>query len=268
MSRTIPRSAGRSVFGADGNAYAAYRPDYPERVNELLRASGAITPSAIVFEIGPGTGQATERLLGMAESVTAIEADDRFVPILEQRLQDAPGLQIIRNTFEDAELPDAAYDLGIAATSFHWLEPDSALAKIHRILRPGGWWAMWWTVFGDPDAVDPFQQRTHHLFEKLNNSPSHPEGSRLPFALDTAQRSAELARAGFTDVIVETIRWSPILTTQQVVGLTATFSPVAILEDGARNRFLTEIGEIAEAEFSGQVQRNFVTPVYLARKPE
>ena len=38
----------------------------------------------------------------------------------------------------------------VAATALHWLDPASTIAKIGRAVRPGGWFAAWWTVFADP----------------------------------------------------------------------------------------------------------------------
>ncbi|UXR95206.1 hypothetical protein FY157_26070 (plasmid) [Agrobacterium tumefaciens] len=46
------------------------------------------------------------------------------------------------------------------------------------------------------------------------------------------------------------------------------FLPVARLPEAERSRFLSEIGRIADEEFGGHVRRNFVTAIYLARKPE
>lgn len=265
----ISLEEGRSAFGANSEAYNAARPDYPPRVYEILREHGAVSDATRVFEIGAGTGLATAPLLALGCTITAIEPDARLAATLKERLghQGLP-LSIIPSSFEDSLLPPAAFDLGVAAMAFHWLQPDSALAEVFRLLRPGGWWAMWWTVFGDPADMDPFQRRTQALFQPLSLSPSHAAGSNRPFALDKDARMAELQAAGFTDAIYEEIRWSLRLTTRQVVALTATFSPVARLPETERCRFLSEIERIADEEFAGQVCRKFVTAMYLARKPK
>jgi SAM-dependent methyltransferase len=44
--------------------------------------------------------------------------------------------------FEDYAAPDASVDLVASATAFHWLDPQVALPKIARLLRPGGWLAV------------------------------------------------------------------------------------------------------------------------------
>jgi len=269
MPDVIPLEEGRSAFGANSEAYSDARPDYPPRVYEILRDHGAASQAAEVFEIGPGTGQATASLLTLGCTITAIEPDARLAATLSDRLGHySPSLTIAQCSFEDSLLPSAGFDLGVAAMAFHWLQQDSALAKVFRLLRPGGWWAMWWNVFGDPADMDPFQRRTQALFQPLSRSPSHAVGSDRPFALDKDVRMGELQAAGFRNVTYEEIRWTPTLTTRQVVALTATFSPVARLPEGERSWFLSEIGRIADEEFHGQVRRNFVTAIYLARKPE
>lgn len=269
MADVIPLKEGRSVFGVNSEAYLDARPDYPPRVYEILHDRGAASQGAKVFEIGAGTGQATEPLLALGCTITAIEPDGCLAATLKERLKNyGSRLTIMQSSFEDSLLPSASFDLGVAAMAFHWLQQESALAKVFGLLRSGGWWAMWWTVFGDPTDMDPFQRRTQALFEPLSRSPSHAAGSDLPFALDKNLRIAELQGAGFRNVTYEEIRWTPMLTTRQVQGLTATFSPVALLTEPERARFLNEIGHIADEEFGGSVRRNFVTSIYLAQKPD
>ncbi|MFU3762288.1 class I SAM-dependent methyltransferase [Pseudomonas aeruginosa] len=269
MADVIPFEEGRSAFGVNPGAYTDARPDYPPRVYEMLHDCGAASQNARTFEIGAGTGQATGPLLALGCTITVIEPDGRLTTMLGERLKSyGSSLTIMQSPFEDSWLPPTSFDLGVAAMAFHWLQQDSALAKVFGLLRPGGWWAMWWTVFGDPTDMDPFQRRTQALFQPLSRSPSHVAGLDRPFALDKDVRMAELQEAGFKHVMYEEIRWTPTLTTQQVQGLTATFSPVARLTEPERVRLLNEIGHIADEEFGGSVRRSFVTPIYLAQKPD
>ncbi|EGJ8568808.1 methyltransferase domain-containing protein [Salmonella enterica] len=269
MLNIISLTEGRHVFGADSEGYNHARPDYPQRVYEILREHDIAHKESNVFEIGAGTGQATEPLLALGCKVTAIEPDARLADTLCKRLNHyGSSLEIIRSSFEDSSLPSNMFDSGISAMSFHWLQPETALMQVFELLRPGGWWAMWWTVFGDPLNMDAFQHRTQALFKPLSLSPSHTAGFSRPCALDKDMRITELQSAGFRDVFYEEIRWSSILTTRQVVDLTATFSPVSRLPEEERKRFLNQIEKIADEEFGGLVQRNFITAIYLTRKPE
>src|SRR5471030_2396814 len=135
------KAFGAVAFGGDAAGYDSALPDYPPWVFDLLCERCGLAPGAAVFEIGAGTGTATRRLLALgADPLADIEPDARMAARLRQTAADS-ALQIIAATFETANLQGARYDLGVCATAFHWLDEDEALAKIARLLRPGGWWA-------------------------------------------------------------------------------------------------------------------------------
>src|ERR1700733_10841664 len=59
----IDRSFGRRAFGADPASYHSVRPQYPDWVFAALVERCDLADGTTVFEIGPGTGTATRRLL-------------------------------------------------------------------------------------------------------------------------------------------------------------------------------------------------------------
>jgi len=173
------------------------------------------------------------------------------------------ALNVVVSTFEDVTLHDSEFDLGVCATAFHWLEEDSALAKVARLLRPGGWWAMMWNVFGDNSRPDPFHEATKRLLE----GPIGPSaGTRgIPFALDVEARIEALRRIKAFDVVEDhSSVWSLELDPDQTEALYATFSEINIRQD--RQTVLTELGRIAREEFQGRVTRNMTTNLYIARR--
>ena len=73
----IDRSEGRILFGLDPAAYDRARPDYPDRVYDVLRELCDLTASSRVLEIGAGSGNVTRRLIELGVgSVVAIEPDE------------------------------------------------------------------------------------------------------------------------------------------------------------------------------------------------
>ncbi len=180
---SIDREFGRQAFGVDPQGYHAVRPAYPEWVFETLRERCGLAHDAATFEIGAGTGTATRSLLDCgAAPLVAVEPDERMAEFLRRTIPDE-ALTVIASPFEDAVLPEAAFDLGVCATAFHWLNEEQALAKVANLLRPGGWWAMVWNVFGDRDRPDPFHEATKALLAGPL-SPSAGSGvCRLPWTL-------------------------------------------------------------------------------------
>ena len=257
------RDEGRHVFGKAAAIYAAARPDYPDRVYDILRDRCQLGPTSRIVEIGAGSGQATKRLLEVGAHVVAVEPSEALAGHLRAALK-AQRLEVVVAAFEDVDLAPSSFDLVTAATAFHWLEPGQALPKIASILRPGGWLAVWWNVFGDPDRPDPFHAATEPLLRDLAPGPS--AGARgLPYALDVAARTAELENHGFEDVEHEAERWTLRLDAPQTRRLYETYSNIARLPDSQREMVLAEIERIAAVEFGGRVERQMVTPVYTAR---
>ena len=261
----ISLSDGRHLFGNDPTAYAQARPDYPDTLYERLITRCGLRPGTSVFEIGPGPGIATRRLLSLGASpLRAIEPDPRLVAFLRETSQ-TESLEIDQASFDEAVLPEAAFDLGVAATSFHWLEQSSALAKVYRLLKPGGWWAMWWNQFGSEEP-DEFQRATDHLFAETADSPSWIREKRIPFAFDRPNRLQDLSAAGFKDVEIEL--WSSSLTcdTARLVALYSTFSPIQALEPDSRRKFLSNLARIADDQFGGRVERALLNILYTGQR--
>lgn len=258
---------GRRAFGADAANYDSARPEYPERVYEILRERCGLRPGAATFEIGAGTGLATRKLLAMGASpLFAVEPDERLAAVMRRRSPDST-LHVVGTPFEDAVLPVDSFDLGTAATSFHWVDPRKALAKVSTLLRPGGWWACWWNVFGDHERHDPFHDATSDLLAGQRQSPSENAGNPIPFPLDRQKRVADLEVGGaFEDIGVEILKWTLVLDPGQVRALYATYSPFAWLDEAERNRLLDELAHIAATEFAGRVVRNMCTAIYTARR--
>ncbi len=260
---TIDRDFGRRAFGLDPDGYHAARPLYPDWVFETLCERCGLAYGTALFEIGAGTGKATRRLLDLgANPLVAIEPDSRLAAFLRKTNGDG-ALRVIVSSFEDAVLEKTSFDLGVSATAFHWLDEDMALAKVAGLLRPGGWWAAVWNVFGDDSRPDPFHQATQLLLK----GPASPSAGTcdVPFALDAEARIEALQRTGAFDRIErQTSAWSLELDPEQTVALYATYSNINIRSD--REAVLTELGRVAREKFHGRVIRNMITSLYIARR--
>jgi len=260
----IPLSDGKRLFGNDPKVYAWARPEYPDVLYDRLITRCGLSRETSVFEIGPGPGLATRRLLSLGISrLRAIEPDPRLAAFLRESIGTS-FLEIEQASFDEAMLPEAAFDLGVAATSFHWLEQGAALPKVYRSLRPGGWWAMWWNHIGSEEP-DEFQRVTDHLFTGTADSPSWSE-NRIPFALDRDARLQDLSVNGFRDTEVQLWRSSLSYDTSRLVALYSTFSPIQALAPDSRQQFLNGLARIADEQFGGHIDRPMITVLYTARR--
>ena len=262
----IDRGEGRRLFGADPAAYDRARPGHPERVYEVLVERCELGPGARVLEIGPGTGQATRRLLELgAAHVLAVEPDPALAAYLGRAVDER--VEIAFAAIEDVELPKASFDLAAAASSFHWVDEASGLDRAFAALRPGGWVALWWTEFGVPDERDAFIEATTPLLQGLARSPSKDARGGLSHARDAEARLAAMRAAGFVAAETVVVRWRTSWNTAGIRALYGTFSPIARLEAARRGEILDGVSRIADEGFGGRVERTLLTTLYTARKP-
>jgi SAM-dependent methyltransferase len=267
----IPREDGRRLFGLDPAGYDAARPGHPDRVYEVLVERCGLADGARLLEIGPGTGQATRRLLALGADVTAIEPDPMLVDYLGSA---APGRLTIRHaTLEEVELPREAFEVAVGASSFHWVDETMGLATVFDALRPGGWIALWWTLFGpDPDG---FQEAVAGSVDtvcaahgvELERSPTMRGDDAPRFGLDVDARRAALAEAGYERCDHELVAWTHTWDSAGIRALYGSFSPQLRLPPETRAAVLDAVSAIAE-QFGGRIVLQLSTSLYTARRPD
>lgn len=266
MPRQVPRRIQKGVFGRDPGAYDRARLAYPKRVYEILTTHCGLHPGSAVFEIGPGTGIATRELLRLgADPIILIERDRRLARFLRTRWGDRDDrVQIAVAPFERVVLPSHGFDLGVAATSFHWLPERLALRKIARLLKPGGWWAAWNNHYRDPYRPSSFHRALQPLYREVFG-PSESGHTRARARKDRGDRLRALASLGaFERISREDIRWAVTLGTRRLQRLWGSFSEIVTLPPGKRAWFLAELGQLVDERFQGTVEIPMLTPIYTA----
>lgn len=122
-------------FGGAAHRYDAYRPRYPDQLVDDLFAFGAHR----VLDVGAGTGIASMQLAERGADVLAVEPDARMASIAQEK-----GIPTEIAAFERWEPAGRRFDLVVFAASFHWVDPEVALPKVHDILSAGGKLALIW----------------------------------------------------------------------------------------------------------------------------
>ncbi|MDE1820028.1 MAG: class I SAM-dependent methyltransferase [Euryarchaeota archaeon] len=269
MATALPKRLGRRIFGTDPAVYNRVRFGYPPRVHEILQRRCGLVPGSRVFEIGPGTGIATRELLMLgANPLTVVEPDPRLARYLGGHLcRFRSRVRIVNAPFERAQLEEGGYDLGAAATSFHWLNERVALRKVARALRPEGWWASWSNLHGDLEHPGPFHRAIQPLYGRPSGQPPKWAQGGASLAKQQAERlHAIRASRCFDRATAEVVRWPVTLSTSRVVALWSTFSDIRVLPVAKRRQFLLGLARISDDEFGGTVRFKIVTPIVTARR--
>jgi SAM-dependent methyltransferase len=254
----------RSAFDVIPEIYDRARPEYPPQLFDDLLAYLGSSGAPDVLEIGPGTGQATRSLLARGARVTAVELGPNLASFLAAKFEAEDRLQVVWDAFEDAQLESNRYDLVLAATSFHWIDPAVRLSKSHGILRPGGVLAVIETNQvrsaadrGFFDRCFPIYRR-HRPGERRTKSPGE---DLIPPAFAELQGSHL-----FDDAHFWRYRWDQTYTTAAYADLVLSYSNTQDMEPGPRAALVADLCALVDAEFNGYVVRPLVITLAACRR--
>ncbi len=134
--------------------YVRYRPDYPVPVIDLLRDKCELRETAVIGDIGSGTGILSRLFLQSGNPVYGVEPNDEMRTAAEKLLTEYARFTSINGTAEATTLPEHCADFVVAGQAFHWFDPVEASRELRRILKPNGWAVLIWNM--RDDSGSPF----------------------------------------------------------------------------------------------------------------
>jgi ubiquinone/menaquinone biosynthesis C-methylase UbiE len=131
------------VMGAAGSAWLEREDRQQEENTALAIAKMDLSPSAIVADIGAGTGYYSFKLCEKLPQgkVYAVEIQDEMIAALEKRKAALRNrnVEIIKGSVMSPNLPDHSVDLAIMVDVYHELEyPYEMLQSIKKALKKDG----------------------------------------------------------------------------------------------------------------------------------
>ena len=119
---------------------------------KLRVTQGYLRPDMRLLEFGCGTGGTAIALAPHVAHILAIDFSERMLEKARQRAHEA---EVTNITFERADittlpLPDQPYDMVLGLSILHLLkDPDAVIARVYRMLRPGGYFVSSTACLGD-----------------------------------------------------------------------------------------------------------------------
>ena len=131
--------------------YVKYRPHYPTAVLACLQEECGLTETAVIADIGSGTGILTKLFLDNGNRVYGVEPNDEMREAAESYLADYAKFVSVNGRSEATTLPDHSVEFITAGQAFHWFQWQETKAEFKRILKPNGIVALVWNErhYGD-----------------------------------------------------------------------------------------------------------------------
>ena len=254
----------RETFDSAAELYDRVRPGYPGRLYLDLLLETGLQPGARVLEIGPGTGQATKQMARAGFTVTAVELGANLAAVARRNLEPYPLCSVEVADFMTWPLPEEPFELVYSATAFHWLDPQTRLAKCRAALRPGGWLAVWdsWHCAG---GTAQFFIDAQECYERWD--PATPQNLRLT---EPEQLESNVARVttldGFEKPIHKRYYWEQTYTAEAYLDVLRTYSGHIALPERARQGLFDCIRDLIDNRYGGHITKAYLTRITMARR--
>jgi ubiquinone/menaquinone biosynthesis C-methylase UbiE len=253
----------RTTFNQVASNYDIARPGYPDALFDEVTSRSSSQAGGLALEIGCGTGQATLPFAQRGWRIHCLDIGADMLKIAAQNLSAYRNVSFELTAFEDWTAQPATFDLLYAATAFHWVPDYIRYSKTALVLRPGGWMAEFSNQHPRPYTgffveVQPIYERIPEMVGK-----SDP----LPTSVEISRHTEEIERTGlFQKVEVLTYPWVKTYTTAEYLRLLMSYSGHIALDEDRRQALLQAIADLIDTRYQGQVERPYLTVLYLGKK--
>jgi SAM-dependent methyltransferase len=254
----------KSWYGGVAQAYDQARPRYPQALLQRVLELAKLPEPANLLELGCGPGIATLPLAKLGYSMVCLEPSRSACELAQRYCAAYPDVAIRNTSFEEWPLEPESFDAVVAATSFHWLDPELRHRKAAAALRDRGVLILLW------------------------NTPPQPS-YEISQALDTVYRRHAPTLAGYEDhatqaenlhkiaqMTVDSGYFQPPLSEQLICEATysigdyllllSTLSPYIALAAPQRDALFADLAAVLEQHCGQYLQTSYLSAFHLAQK--
>jgi SAM-dependent methyltransferase len=256
----------RVTFNAVADSYQQARPDYPGDLFDDLVTAAGLSPGARLLEVGCATGKATLPLARRGFRVTCVEPGPDLAAAARRNLASA-GLdaEVAEARFEDWPLPGEPFDLVLAATAWHWVDPGLRYHLAWQALRPGGHLAFWGATQVFPDGPGTFFREIQAAYDEIGEGV--PPGAAFPRPGDLAEQTAEIEASGlFAVTHVRHFDWPQVYDAEAYIALLDTFSDHMTMAEWKRDRLYGAVRDSLSRCPGGTILRHWGSVLHVARR--
>lgn len=244
-----PAQDAKNWFDQGGEAYARFRPRYPDALAEALATLAPNTRVAV--DVGCGTGQLTTLLAAHFAHVLGVDASDDQIANAE------PHARVAYACAPATALPvsDRSADLVTVAQAAHWFDLPAFYAEVRRIAAPQAAVAL--VAYGVPHLP-------HGLDERFQRFYAEEIGPYWPAERRLVDRGYVDLAFPFDEAFVPPQELRVAWSLESFLGYIATWSAVRRAREAGREDVLVTFArDLAEAWGSPGTPRTVAWPLHV-----
>lgn len=259
------------MFDEVPELYDRVRPGYPDQLFADLAARTGVRERSPVLEVGCGTGQATRSLAALGCAVTAVEPGAALAALARQRLAAFGDVDVETSTFEEWDDRGRRFDLLVAASSWHWVDPSIGWPRAYDLLRPGGWLALLGHVVVRRADEPEVYAETADLHERF--SPGNPGWGHPPVEDEVRGTDRGWGEVGDPGglFVPTVVRWYPTVQWFDGAGFADLLRSTSLyrgLDRDVREPLLDAVAARIRTRMGDRAPRRYLSVLRLGRRAE
>ena len=249
----------RKVFDTIPEQFDRYRPRYSAELFADLIVYAKIDSEKTVLELGPGTGQATDPILGTGCDYHAIELGGNLTEKMKQKYGACPNFHIVNDDFITHDFGSQKFDMIYSAATIQWIPEEIAFSKTFDLLKPGGTLAMMLTK---ADYKTPNVE----LYNKIQQVYSEYFKPEIPYEHGSFQYE-NAVHYGYVMFERREYHGRREFTADEYVAFSGTHCDHIVIPEPYRSKFFAGLRD-AVLEAGNKIVFSDTFILFLARKPD
>jgi SAM-dependent methyltransferase len=245
-------------------AYNKVRPRYPKELINRAVEIAQLPAKAAILELGCGPGIATVPFAELGFSLLCLEPSKEACNLAKQNCAAYPKVEIQQTTFEEWELETGKFNAVLAATSFHWINPDIGYAKAADTLQGDGSLIFLWNMTPQPNYE--VYQNLNEVYQIHAPTLARYEDIKTQKNIVKALGQKAIESGRFKDIYSEQIPCQVTYSADNYLLLLSTLTPYIKLDKPIRDALFADLRKKIEQNYGGSIQINYLSAFHVAKK--
>jgi SAM-dependent methyltransferase len=254
----------KNWYSQVAEAYNKFRPRYPQEIINGAVEVAQLDSNAQILELGCGPGNATLAFAQLGFAMICLEPSLAACNLARQNCEIYSQVEILQTTFEEWELEPGKFDAVLAATSFHWINPEFGNLKIAEALRNDGALILLWNMTPQPEyeVYQSFQE----IYQKYAPSLDRYEDIETQKEIVQALGQKAIDSGKFQNLVSKQVVCKVNYDINDFLLLLSTYTPYLKLDIETRNCLFTKIRKKIENNYGGNIEITYISAFQVAKK--
>jgi SAM-dependent methyltransferase len=254
----------KNWYSPVAQAYNQVRPRYPQEIINRTVEVANLTPESRILELGCGPGNATVSYAKLGFSMVCLEPSQAACQFARQNCAAYPKVEIQQTTFEECKLEPGQFNAVLAATSFHWMNPDTAYRKTADALCKDGTLILLWNMTPQPDYEA--YQILHQVYQIYTPFSTRYEDISTQEKIVNSFGQKAIDSGLFKDLVADHVLCKVTYSADNYLLLLSTLSPYLKLETSIKEALFTGLRSKIEENYGGNINVTYISAFQVMKK--